>query len=414
MKNNKNLFWLLVFTISILAITISCKDNKKESHSDHKQAKAIYTCPMHPQIIRNKPGNCPICGMALVKKESNSQKITDVKLKTLLKPFNGFVVSSIPVIAMQASDETIEIEVLGTTAYDTRMIGNIAAKVSGRIEKLFLRYNFQDVAAGQKVMDIYSPELLTTQQNLLFVLKNDPSNTSLINTAKERLLLQGVSSRQLQQIIKSGKPSYAISVYSNYTGHIHDAEKNMPTTTMENDLVTTKLNIKEGAYVQKGQSIYAIYNPHHLWALLNIYSDQQPLIKVGNKIRLFPETQPDKSFNARIDFIEPFFRKDSKTVTARVYFDNSTLHIPVGSQVKATVFGNAINGNWLPKDAVISLGLDKIVFLKSDGGFKAHKVETGVAYKNKIQITKGISQTDSVAANAQYLSDSESFIKINK
>lgn len=414
MKNNKNLFWLLVFTVSILAVTISCKDNKKASHSDHKEAATIYTCPMHPQIIRNKPGNCPICGMALVKKESNSQKITDVKLETLLKPSNEFVVSSIAVTVMQASDETIEIEALGTTAYDTRMIGNIAAKVSGRIEKLYLRYNFQDVTAGQKVLDIYSPELLTTQQNLLFILKNDPSNTSLINAAKERLLLQGVGSQQLQKIIKSGKPSFTISVYSNYTGHIHDAEKNMAVAAMENDLVTTELNIKEGVYVQKGQSIYAVYNPHHLWALLNIYSDQQSLIKVGNKVRLFSEAQPNKSFNARIDFVEPFFRKDSKTVTVRVYFDNSTLHIPVGSQLKATVFGNAVNGNWLPKDAVISLGLDKIVFLKWEGGFKAHKVETGITYKNKIQITKGISQIDSVASNAQYLSDSESFIKINK
>jgi Cu(I)/Ag(I) efflux system membrane fusion protein len=106
-------------------------------------------------------------------------------------------------------------------------------------------------------------------------------------------------------------------------------------------------------------------------------------------------------------------RKENKTVTARVVFDNSTLHIPVGSQVKALIWGNAVNANWLPKDAVISLGLDKIVFLKSNGGFKAHRIETGITNNNKIEILKGLSATDSVAVNAQYLADSESFIKIN-
>jgi membrane fusion protein, copper/silver efflux system len=90
------------------------------------------------------------------------------------------------------------------------------------------------------------------------------------------------------------------------------------------------------------------------------------------------------------------------------------LQIPVGSQVKATIFANNRTANWLPKDAVLSLGIDKVVFIKQSGGFKAHKVETGLAYKDIIQIVSGINPTDSVAVNAQFLTDSESFIKANK
>ncbi|HWJ28756.1 MAG TPA: hypothetical protein VNS32_19585, partial [Flavisolibacter sp.] len=85
-----------------------------------------------------------------------------------------------------------------------------------------------------------------------------------------------------------------------------------------------------------------------------------------------------------------------------------------GSQVKATIFSNGNKANWLPKDAVLSLGIDKVVFIISEGGFKAHKIETGLSYKNRIQVLAGLDQTDSVADNAQFLTDSESFIKVNK
>ena len=177
-------------------------------------------------------------------------------------------------------------------------------------------------------------------------------------------------------------------------------------------LITEELSLKEGMYMQKGQSIFSVYNPDRAWAILNIYGENQALVKVGNTVRMVPETAPTKDFRASIDFIEPFYRKESKTLTARIYFDNSNLKIPIGSQVRATVFGNTKDAYWLPKEAVLSLGIDKVVFQKSDGGFKAHKINTGITHKNHIQVLDGINETDSVAMNAQYLMDSESFIKI--
>jgi len=155
-----------------------------------------------------------------------------------------------------------------------------------------------------------------------------------------------------------------------------------------------------------------VYNPDRAWALLNIYGESQALIKVGNAVRIIPETAPTKDFRAAIDFIEPFYRKESKTLTARVYFNNSNLKIPIGSQVRATIFGNTKDAYWLPKEAVLSLGMDKVVFAKSDGGFKAQKINTGIIHKNHIQVLNGLNETDSAAANAQYLMDSESFIKV--
>lgn len=392
-------------------------DLVKMEQDNHDHDKVEYTCPMHPAIIRFKPGVCPICGMDLLKKETGSKQVDDVELESLLKPTNEFVISSIPVTAMEKRGEQIEIEALGNIAYDTRQVGSISARVSGRIEKLYVQYRYQKISKGQKILDIYSPELLTDQQNLLFLLKNDAENTTFIEAAKEKLLLLGMSNEQLQQVIESGKPSLTIAVYSNYSGHIHEAINGgtMNTTAgimKDISLITEELSLKEGMYIQKGQSVFTVFNPGRAWAILNIYGNNQSLVKVGNTVRVIPETKPDKNFRARIDLIEPFYRKGSKTLTARVYFNNSSLKIPIGSQIKATIFGNTKEAYWLPKEAVLSLGIDKVVFTKANGGFMAVKISTGIIHEKHMQIISGLTVTDSVAINAQYLMDSESFIKI--
>jgi membrane fusion protein, copper/silver efflux system len=413
------MFLLLIANCLLLISFSSCKEQKKEDHSQHQQpvtSNLLYTCPMHPEIIRDKPGNCPICGMTLVKKETDGKKSSDVELDALLKPTNEFVISSIPVTTIQKKEEQIEIEALGIIAYDTRLTGSISSRVAGRIEKLYVRYRYQKIKKGQHILDIYSHELMTAQQNLLFLLKNDASNASFIQAAKEKLLLLGMSNQQLQQIILAGKPTLTIAVYSNYSGHIHEANGSVMKTSTGNmndiALITEELSLKEGMYLQKGQSVFTVYNPDRAWAVLNIYGENQGLVKTGNTVRIIPETAPDKDFRAGIDFIEPFYRKDSKTLTARVYFNNSVMKIPIGSQVKATVFGNTKDAWWLPNDAVVSLGLDKIVFQKTGEGFKAVKITSGITQKNHIQVLKGLTEKDSVAVNAQYLMDSESFIKI--
>lgn len=409
---------IYIFGFVFLISFIACND-KKDPHASHKteETKEIYTCPMHPEIIRDKPGQCPICGMTLVKKEEGGAKIKEVELESLLKPTNEFVVSSIPFTTIQKREEQIEIEALGNIAYDTRQVGSISARVSGRIEKLYVKYRYQKIGKGQHILDIYSPELLTAQQNLLFLLKNDSENKSMIGAAKERLLLLGVTNQQLGKIIQTGQPSLTIAVYSNYSGHIHEAAKNggmnnEPGLMKDVSLLTEELSLKEGMYLQKGETIFNIYNPDRAWAILNIYGESQALIKTGYSVHITPETAPTKDFTARIDFIEPFYQKESKTLTARVYFNNSVLKIPIGSQVRATIFGNTKEAYWLPKEAVLSLGIDKVVFQKSDGGFKAHKVNTGIIHEKHIQVLSGLNETDSVAVNAQYLMDSESFIKV--
>jgi Cu(I)/Ag(I) efflux system membrane fusion protein len=408
----------LLIAFCLLLIISSCKESTQQHQHAIASQGEVYTCPMHPQIIRDKPGNCPICGMKLVKQESNNAEINDIQLESLLKPANEFVVSKVPVTTMQKKDVSTEVHALGSITYDTRYTSTISSRVSGRIENLFIRFRYQHIHKGDAVVDIYSPELNTAQQNLVFLLKNDPANTNLINAAKEKLSLLGMSSYQLDELMRTQKIAYTITVYSPYTGHVHEAgsmnEMNNDNKPMQNvSQLTEALPLKEGMYLRKGQPVISVFNTEHAWAVLNIYANDQNLVKIGNAVTITPETAPDKAFKAAISFMEPFYKDGSKTLTARVYFTNAR-EIPIGGQVKASIVTNIKNSEWLSGDAVLSLGLDKIVFLKEDGGFRAHKITTGITNSNNIQVLSGLSPNDEVAANAQFLMDSESFIKINQ
>jgi len=391
-----------------------------EGTAHNHAEKAVYTCPMpEDSVFSNQPGTCPNCGMELEKVEPAATAGENITLETLLKPTNVYVVSSIPVTSIKTGEEGLETEVFGRVAYDTREVGSIASRVAGRIEKLYVKYRYQKISKGQHILDIYSPELLTAQQNLLFLLKNDPENTVMLEASKQKLLLLGMPEKQLLQVMQTGKSMLTIPVYSAYSGHIHEAAgqgaaMNEPEESMNNSPAQTTrgLTLKEGMYLQKGQSVFSVYNPERAWVILNVPGNRAASVERGNRVRIVPETAPDKDFRATVSFIEPYYAGESKTLTARVYFNNGALKLPIGSQVRATVFGPAAYGKWLPTDAVLSLGLEKVVFLRTSDGFKAQKIITGMESNNRIQVMGGLNATDSVAVNAQYLMDSESFIKV--
>jgi membrane fusion protein, copper/silver efflux system len=166
--------------------------------------------------------------------------------------------------------------------------------------------------------------------------------------------------------------------------------------------------------VEKGQPVFQVNNMNNVFVNLNFFPGENSLIKVGTPVTIVAETAPDKKIFSKIDFIEPFYKNNSKTVSARVYLNNSTLMIPVGSQVKATLNIQTKFSNWLPLESVLSLGLNKIVFLKKGDVFKAHSITTGISANNLIQILDGLNTKDSVAQNAQFLIDSEGFINLKQ
>ncbi|MGS0748521.1 efflux RND transporter periplasmic adaptor subunit [Halpernia sp. GG3] len=409
----KKTFWIyIIMLVGIFSLMISCDGSGNKIGKITSAAKELYTCSMHPQILEDHPGNCPICNMKLIKKNAKAVSVKNIELGSLLKPTNEFVVASLPVITPVRENIKIPVNVYGTIEADTRATGSISANVSGRIEKLYVRYRFQKVKIGQKIAEIYSPELLTAQENLIFLLRNDAQNTSFITAAKQKLLLLGMGSSELNKIIATKKPLYKVSIYSKYSGQVYDAAMNNANQNngMQNSAVTQELAIKEGMYVNKGQTLFMIMNNNRAWVALQIFPNQQSIINKGDAVEIIPETDPSLKLQGTVDFIEPFFRANSKTLTARVYLRNTNALI-IGSQVTAKILTNSKMRTWLQQAAVLSLGRNDVAFIKSPAGFRAHKISTGIRADNKVEILMGLEVTDSVAANAHYLIDSEGFIQ---
>lgn len=408
----KNIYILIL----IVASFASCENkNKHEGHDQQSEnKKKTYTCPMHPQIIKDAPGQCPICGMDLVEKKGEGAAINNDTLKILLKPTNEYVISTVKTIRPQSKEIPIEVEASGKITYDTREVNVVSARVSGRIEKLYVKYRFQLITKGQKLMDIYSKELLTEQENYIYLLNNDADNLSLLKAAESRLLLNGFSSEQLKELKQMKKTFQLVTIYSPYTGHLHDLVNSNTVSDMSKmtESSSQELTIKEGMYVEKGQTIFNIYNVSNVWALLTIYPDGVGMIKVGQKIVLFLDAQNKLKTEAQIDFIEPFISNNQNTTQARVYLNNKNNEFKVGTIVKAKVEAGNKKGVFVPSTAIINLGSRDVVFVKENNIFRSKQVTVGAKTDIHTEIISGIMATESIAENAQLLMDSESFIKV--
>ncbi|MDB5030627.1 efflux RND transporter periplasmic adaptor subunit [Mucilaginibacter sp.] len=399
-----------------LAVLGACSNPKPASVAVQAKSEVKYTCPMHPQILEDHPGSCPICGMTLVKKSGQASEGAGISLNTVLEPVNSSVISTVNAIVPEQKEIQTHILADGYLDFDAHTFNNIASRFSGRIEKLYIRFAFQEIHQGQRIFDIYSPDMVTAQQDLLYISKNSPQETGLLNAAKQKLLLQGMTNEQVNQIVKIGKPFYSLPVYSPYDGHVHDVAHSQMTGTTETKAVADftnnlPLTIKEGIYVEKGQTLFNVVNPHRLWAIIKIDRSNIAALKLNLPAKITLPDLPGKMLDGKVNFIEPVLQSGDKTTRIRVYLDNMDHNLKVNSLVKAEIQTGKINGLWIPRSALVDLGRTQIVWLKKGAAYRAHQVSTGLANGNEIQITKGLAITDSLASNAQYLTDSESFIK---
>jgi Cu(I)/Ag(I) efflux system membrane fusion protein len=407
-------YGLALIVISIIGIAIYFYVIKSDNHSEMEHQKEVYTCSMHPQIIRDKPGNCPICGMTLVKKITENNSVEDNSIDNLIKPTDNFIVGNYQ--TTKAIDTTIssEINLPGIVAYDPNSSVNIAARMNGRIERMYVNYKYQKVNKGQKLFDLYSPELLTEQQNFIYMVINDAENSSIINVSKQKLLLYGMTQNQINTLITSKTANPRISIYSPASGIIDGTETmaNASNPAMQSASNNTEiLNVKEGNYIKKGEVIFKLVNTDKVWGIFNVIQGYNSLIKTSQSIRITTELDKEEFIDAKINFVETQLNPADKTNRIRVYLNNNKLKLPIGLRLQGVVKTNAVKGIWVQKQSMVSIGNKKIVFLKMENGFKATAIKTGIEMDNFIQIIESISVKDTIAKNAQYLIDSESFIK---
>ncbi len=438
MKKNYIVKLLFVVFIAVVGF-ISCnsKTGGKEENHQHDETAQEYTCPMHPKIVEDKPGSCPICGMELVPKNSHTgQEAADTSLAYLMKPVNEQVIASIPVIRAQQGTRIFQAEVQGRITYDTRNKRTIANRVSGRIERLLIKYNYQPVKKGQLIMEVYSPDLAAAQRELLFI-KNTGNEEGMLEPARERLLLLGMNANEIDRMLKTGKISYRVPVYSNTSGYILEqsaasAPSSPPTmstpaaggsgmnsmgassaggskvTSTSTAGSSSPVLIREGEYVSAGQAIFTIYQTGSLVAEFALNASDAAHITKNAKILIHRQSDTTVTYTGIIGLIQPTFSESENFTLVRVYLKNNSF--TVGELVAASIPVKADKGWWLPKEAVVFLGNKAVVLKKENKVFIPKEVTAGLTVKGQVQILDDVSEWQ-IASNAQYLIDSESFIK---
>ena len=417
-KSGKRTHDVLLLGATLFAVAfffLGCNDlmNSNQSDGSAKKDSLVYYCPMHPAVISSKPGRCPkpeCKGMELI------PKISDATFENVLKPVNAAVLASIKTTKPIYKKMPLHIEANGYIDFDTRTMNNVSSLYSGRIEKLYIKYAYQQVHIGEKLFEVYSPELVSAQQSLVYVLNSDPDEKTLIESAKQKLIFLGFSKNSIDELMRSKKIMMTVPIYSNYEGHVHPA-MNMGYSSemnpsMESYQENKELAVKEGMYVMAGQTIFNIVNPHKLAVILQIKSEDIGKITNGLEVEMKMEDN-GMLMKGNIDFIDPFFRQGMKTMTTKVYIENSEHNHKVGSLVKAKIKAEEFEALWIPVTALMDLGNEKIVWVKKGGNFSAQKVETGLFADGMVEIADGLTDASEIAIESHYLIDSEGFVKTN-
>lgn len=352
----------------------------------------FFACKPSPQPVRHQS-------------DITGELLQDTGLRKLLEASDQVVVSNLATVQLKHGQLVPVLVSHGRVEYDDRSDAAIVSNVEGRIERLFVKSAFETVKKGQAIAEIYSPSLVTAQEQLLLIYQQDKDNKSLLNAAREKLILLGMTSKQVNNILASGKPNYRVVIYSQAAGILLE-----PGLAINKNMVTQPLQLKEGAYVKKGQTLFSVSDNDQLRIAVSINPDQQGYIKNGTTARVVNGKQ---EFRGRVNLLEPFPRDGERFLMARIPVPKANNSFQVGADVEVYTYPGKVEANWLPAESVVSLGNHSVVFVKENDVFVPRKVKTGLKYDGKIEVLMGLDTTDRVAVNGQFLLDSDSFVHLN-
>lgn len=407
MKKNCRYDKFLLFVFCLL-FAVGCNESTQQQTDSGNAKSEIYYCPMHPEVQQDHPGECAKCGgMKLVLKDPANF------LDAVLKPVSSNVISKANIIKPEYKNVPVEVSALGYVDYDDNNKADISSRYSGRIEKLYIKYNYQSVKKGDPVFEVYSQDLVTAQENLIYLLKTSPEETSLIDAARKKLKLLQLTDEQIMEIENSKRVKNSMTVYSKYNGHVQEISSGQMGNQQMSDYSKTPLiSVREGMYVERGMVLFNVVNPYKVVAMLKIKPTEIGKIYKSQKVFFYLNNDSSNTIHGTVDFIEPVYNDKAKSMMVRVNMNNEEKKYKIGSLVNAKIVADSLETLWVPATAVVDLGRNKIVWKWEDGLFKATKVETGMKANNWIEIADGLTESDEIASEGHYFSDSEGFIKI--
>ncbi|MBN8568047.1 MAG: efflux RND transporter periplasmic adaptor subunit [Ignavibacteria bacterium] len=408
----KNIKIILITTVIILAATFGIYklfiEHKADTNISAKNA--VYTCPMHPQIISDHPGTCPICGMDLVLKDMSHSDTTKTSANindVVLSPSQQ-VLANLQTQIVEEKTISTDLEFNGYIKYNESAMRHISTPVSGNILKQYITFEGQYVRAGERAFDIYSPEMLSTQKEYLLALSNYQKSLStnnsivieqaqnLLNSTMTRLKLLQLSPNQIKSLEETGEVKNYITIYTKYSG------------------IITKKYAHEGHWAVAGEDIYDVTDVSSLWAIANINESDIRFIKKGQKVEIKSVAYPDEEFYGRVDFINPSLKMDTRTLEVRIDVPNKNNKLLPDMYVKVIINSDAeTNQVAVPVTAVVRTGKMDMVYIKtSDNTFTPKKVTISGERQGYYLISSGISIGEEIVTSAGFLLDSESQIRM--
>lgn len=405
---------------------------------DHAGERTIYTCGMHPQIVADEPGTCPICGMDLTPKKvagaAGSDRAAEDgvkrerRIKHWVAPMDPTFISDkpgtspmgmslIPVYESAGGGSTITINPVvvqnmgvriaraerGSIFRHVRTIGTVDIaedevsvvnlRYSGWVERLYVDKTGVQVKAGKVLFDIYSPELMSAQEEYLLALRSGPAQSPLIKSARRRLEYFDLSAWHIEQIEKAGKPLRTLHVVAPRTGYV------------------LHKNVVQGARVMAGADLYRIGNLAKIWVNADVYEFDAPWIAEGQKASMELSFQAGKTYDGKVAYIYPTLNPKSRTLTVRLEFQNPGLGLKPGMfatvQIEAQRQQDVLK---IPTEAIIRSGTRQVVFVAIDlGHYEMREITTGLSGdRHMTEVLSGISEGERVVTSGQFLLDSES------
>jgi RND family efflux transporter MFP subunit len=365
-----------------------------------------YHCPMHPSYVSDKPGECPICGMALVPLEEEQITVAvpglaEVKISPERQQLIGVRAGS---VERRPLDQTIR--TVGKVDYDERRVAHIHTRIDGWIKEIFVNYTGQLVKLHQPLFTLYSPELVATQEEYLLALKaqrrlgDNPFQDvaagagSLLEAARRRLLLWEVSDAQIAELERTGKPLLEVTILSHSEGFVVEKKA------------------LEGMRVEGGEDLYVLADLADVWVYADLYEYELPLVQVGQRAKVSLSYYPGEEFRGEVVYIYPYLDSQTRTARVRIEFPNPGWKLKPGMFANVEIQTDRGEGLVVPGSAVLDSGTRKIVFVdKGEGRFEPREVELGGRAGDGFEVLSGLEEGEQVITSANFLIDSESQIK---
>lgn len=371
---------------------ISCGDSKKQAHEHHEQT---FTCPMHPDVIKNEMGICPICHMDLVPVKSST------KSSELMLSDDQIKLANIKTLKIEKGGYNNTTQLKGVLQISPLSTNIISSRFTGRIEQLFFKETGLNVKAGQAIFSIYSEELLTLQKDYLLNIKqqeafpNEIIYSKLTEAARKKLSLYGYNLKQIQNLSATKKLNPRITVFAEKGGIIKE------------------INVSEGQYISEGSPAFILENLNILWLEAEVYPDEAKNIKVGQMVKVAVNGFENEPVNAKVAFISPQMQENSQVVIIRASISNPEQKYHAG--MYASILLSSTNKNnivKLPVNAVVRDEMHNQIWIRTGNNtFEPRYIELGEENENSIVITKGINPGDEIVVSGAYLLYSEHKLK---